>query len=47
MEEKIKAKLEEIAKQKEQLVAQLNALMGAEQTLLSLLEEDKNDEPHD
>ncbi|MBR4766755.1 MAG: hypothetical protein IK085_08340 [Clostridia bacterium] len=43
MEEKIKAKLDEIAKQKEQLVAQLNALMGAEQTLLELLKGDKND----
>ena len=34
---------DEIAKQKEQLVAQLNALMGAEQTLLELLKGDKND----
>ena len=47
MEEKIKAKLEEIAKQKEQLVAQLNALMGAEQTLRALLEGDDNDKSHD
>ncbi len=43
MEQQIKAKLEEIVKQKEQTLAQLNALLGAEQALGSLLEETKND----
>lgn len=43
MEQQIKAKLEEIAKQKEQALAQLNALLGAEQALNSLLEEKEND----
>lgn len=43
MEEQIKAKLEEIAKQKEQALAQLNALLGAEQALNSLLEGKEND----
>lgn len=43
MEQQIKAKLDEIAKQKEQALAQLNALLGAEQALNSLLEETKND----
>ena len=37
MEEKIKEKLAELAKQKEQLLAQLNAILGAEQTLNELL----------
>lgn len=39
MEEKIKAKLEELARAKEQTLAQLNGIIGAEQTLKSLLEE--------
>jgi hypothetical protein len=38
MEEQIKKRLEELAKQKEQVVAQLNAILGAEQELKSLLE---------
>lgn len=43
MEDKILAKLEELAKTKENLVAQLNAVMGAEQTLKSLLEGENNE----
>ena len=39
MEEKIKQKLEELAKQKEQTFAQLNAILGAEQALQALLEQ--------
>ena len=39
MEEKIKQKLEELAKQKEQTLAQLNAILGAEQALQTLLEQ--------
>lgn len=39
MEEKIKAKLEELSKAKEQAIAQLNAIAGAEQTLKELLAE--------
>ena len=42
MEEKIKQKLEELAKQKEQALAQLNAILGAEQALKALLEGDEN-----
>ena len=38
MEEKIKQKLDELAKQKEQILAQLNAILGAEQALQALLE---------
>ena len=38
MEEKIRQKLEELAKQKEQTLAQLNAILGAEQALQALLE---------
>ena len=38
MEEKIKAKLAELAQQKEQALAQLNAILGAEQALRQLLE---------
>jgi hypothetical protein len=37
MEEKIKAKLEELSKAKEQAVAQLNAILGAEQALKDIL----------
>lgn len=43
MEEKIKSKLEEIEKAKEQAVAQLNALMGAEQVLKEMLSGDKEE----
>ena len=38
MEEIIKQKLEELAAQKEQALAQLNAILGAQQALQSLLE---------
>ena len=38
MEDRIKAKLEELLKQKEQALAQLNAILGAEQALKQLLE---------
>ena len=37
MEEKIRQKLIELAKQKESILAQLNAIMGAEQVLTALL----------
>lgn len=37
MENKIKTKLEELQKAKEQVLAQLNAIMGAEQALKELL----------
>ena len=46
MEDKIKAKLAELSAQKEQALAQLNAILGAEQALRQLLEnkEEKPDE---
>ena len=46
MEEKIREKLKELASQKEQIMAQLNAIMGAEQVLMALLtgEEVKKDD---
>lgn len=37
MEKIITAKLEELAKQKEQIIANLNAVIGAEQALRDLL----------
>lgn len=37
MEEMIREKLAELSKQKEQALAQLNAILGAEQTLTELL----------
>ena len=40
MEERIKAKLLELAAQKEQALAQLNAILGAEQALRQLLEKE-------
>lgn len=40
MEEKMRNKLNELAKQKEQIMAQLNAVMGEEQVLLALLGEE-------
>ena len=40
MEEKIKAKLEELAKAKEGTIAQLNAIIGAEQALREMLEKE-------
>ena len=44
MIDKIKAELENIRKQKEQAVAQYNALMGAEQVLEKLIAEDVAEE---
>ena len=41
MEEKIRQKLEERAKQKEQTLAQLNAILGAEQALQALLDKEE------
>ena len=38
MTERIQAKLKELAQQKEQALAQLNAILGAEQALQQLLE---------
>lgn len=40
MEEKIKDKLDELAKAKENAIAQLNAIMGAEQVLREMLEKE-------
>ena len=40
MEDKIKVKLAELAAQKEQALAQLNAILGAEQALRQLLEKE-------
>ena len=40
MEEKIRAKLAELQTQKEQALAQLNAILGAEQALTQLLEKE-------
>jgi len=42
MEDKIKAKLAEIKAQKEKMLAQLNALIGAEQALTQLIESEVN-----
>ena len=44
MENKIKEKLLEIQKAKEQAVAQLNAIIGAENALKSLLETNDGNE---
>jgi hypothetical protein len=44
MEEKIKAKLAELVAQKEQVLAQLNAILGAEQALKQILAENSNQE---
>ena len=41
MEERIQSKLTELAQQKEQALAQLNAILGAEQALRQLLEPEK------
>ena len=43
MEKKIREKLKELATQKEQLIAQLNAVIGSEQTLNALLEVKDNE----
>lgn len=40
MKDKLEKKLVELAKQKEQIVAQLNAVMGAEQVIQAMLEEE-------
>lgn len=40
MEEKIKSKLEELANAKQNAMAQLNAIIGAEQVLRELLEKE-------
>ena len=45
VEERIQAKLKELAQQKEQALAQLNAILGAEQALQQLLELEKKEEP--
>ena len=45
MTERIRAKLAELAQQKEQALAQLNAILGAEQALQQLLEPEKKEEP--
>ena len=44
VEERIRAKLAELAAQKEQALAQLNAILGAEQALRQLLETEASDE---
>jgi len=44
MEERIQAKLAELAQQKEQALAQLNAILGAEQALRQLLEPEKKED---
>jgi len=41
MEDRIRVKLTELAQQKEQALAQLNAILGAEQALQQLLEPDQ------
>ena len=45
MEQRIQAKLAELAQQKEQAIANLNAILGAEQALQQLLEPEKKEEP--
>ena len=44
MEEKIRQKLEELKNQKEQTLAQLNAILGAEQALQALLDQEEETE---
>jgi hypothetical protein len=44
MEERIRKELERLAQQKEQALAQLNAILGAEQALQQLLEPEKKEE---
>jgi len=44
MEEKIRQKLNELAEQKLQIMAQFNAVAGAEQALLQLLKDDETEE---
>jgi len=45
MEQRIRDELEKLAQQKEQALAQLNAILGAEQALQQLLEPEKKEEP--
>ena len=45
MEDRIRKELEKLAQQKEQALAQLNAILGAEQTLRQLLEPEAKEEP--
>jgi len=44
MEDRIRKELEKLALQKEQALAQLNAILGAEQALRLLLEPEKKEE---
>jgi predicted secreted protein len=44
MEERIRRELEKLAQQKEQALAQLNAILGAEQALRQLLEPEVKEE---
>jgi len=44
MEERIRAELEKLTQQKEQALAQLNAILGAEQALQQLLEPEKKED---
>jgi len=43
MEERIRKELEKLAQQKEQALAQLNAILGAEQALKLLLKPEKEE----
>ena len=45
MEERIRNELEKLAQQKEQVMYQLNAILGAEQALQLLLEPEAKEEP--
>jgi len=44
MEERIRNELAKLAQQKEQALAQLNAILGAEQALQQLLEPEEKEE---
>ena len=44
MTERIQAELTKLAQQKEQALAQLNAILGAEQALRQLLEPEKEED---
>jgi len=44
MEDRIRKELEKLALQKEQALAQLNAILGAEQALRQLLEPEKKED---
>jgi len=44
MEDRIRKELERLAQQKEQALAQLNAILGAEQALRQLLEPETKEE---